>query len=157
MKIKNIKKIKKLTKADIKPTAEMLVAYWKERGMTYSRKWGENYLVKGHKTEILKDEFFVMADEKNKTIGSVSFILYEGNVAEIRDLVVKKEFRNRGFGKDLLAYLVDYCKALKIRKLCALCLKNKVNLLKQAGFEKEGLLKSHFKKGENLTIMSKFL
>ncbi len=147
--------LKKITKQERTEAAKILADYWAERGMhEYNQKWAERYIVEGHKKEIKSDEFFIRK-EGGKVIGTVSLTADVSGVAEIRDLVIKEEFRGKGYGKKILGELIEFAKKRKIRKLFAL---TKVEgLFKSAGFEKEGVLKSHFAKGEDLIIMSKFL
>lgn len=147
--------LQKLTDKDANEVAVLLAAYWKERGMgEYDTKWAMQYLKEGHGKEVKSDEFFA-CKENDKVIGTVSLIADISGVAEIRDMVVKKEYRGKGYGKKMLDDIIHFAKERKIRKLFAL---TKIeNLFKSSGFEKEGILKSHFAKGEDLVIMSKFL
>lgn len=146
-------KICEVEKDDRKSVAEYFVAYWKSRDMTqYPMKWALKYLKNGHKSEITDDKFFVAKDGK-KIVGTIALIRFAGDVAEIRDDV----WHDNSVGSTLLFHLINYAKKKKIRKIYSLALKNKVNFYGRHGFKKEGVLKDHFKKGENLAIMSKFL
>ncbi len=147
--------LEKITKQERTDAAKILTDYFAERGMhEYNQKWAERYVIEGHKKEVKSDEFFVRK-EGNTVIGTVSLIVDVSGVAEIRDLVVRKEYRGKGYGKKMLADLINLAKKRKIRKLFALA--KTENLFKSAGFEKEGALKSHFADGEDLSVMSKFL
>ncbi len=148
-------KLQKLTDKDANDIAVLLATYWKERGMgEYDTKWAGQYLKEGHRKEIKSDEFFSYKEE-DKLVGTVSLVTDVSGVAEIRDLVIKQEYRGKGYGKNMLNELINLAKERRVRKLFAL---TKIeNLFKSAGFEKEGILKSHFAKDEDLVIMSKFL
>lgn len=149
--------LKKLTKLEKTKVLKLLMDYWKERGMPdYDKKWTQKYLDEGHRKEIKNDEFFVYKNN-NKLVGMVSLITDISNIAEIRDFVVKPKYRNKGYGRMILNELIILAKDRKIRKLYALTFPKYKKFLKSFGFEEEGFLKSHFIKGEDLTIMSKFL
>ena len=146
----------KLNKRFKNKIAELLVKYFEERGMpNYNKKWTIDYLNKGHKKEIKKDEFFVYK-ENNKIIGVISLINDVSKLAEIRDEVVFPNY-NKNYLKKMLLEIINLSKKYKLRKIYALVLKNKMEYYKVLGFKKEGLLKNHFIKGEDLTIMSKFI
>ncbi|MBI1973083.1 GNAT family N-acetyltransferase [Candidatus Woesearchaeota archaeon] len=147
--------IKKLESEDLPAIATLLRNYWKERGMDYSQEWTLNYLTNGHKTEIKKDQSFVLK-EQDKIVGIIAVVIYEGDVAEIRDLVVKKEYRRKGYGKKLLEYIMDFAKRNQVRKIYALIFQPYRFFLEKVGFELEGYLKDHFKEGEHLLLMSQF-
>ncbi len=147
--------LQKIAAAESAEAAKILADYWTGRGMPeYDAKWAEAYLKEGHRKEVKSDEFFAYK-EGDKLIGTISLILDVSGVAEIRDLVVKPEFRGKGYGKKIVSELIAIAKKKNARKLFAL---TKIEgLFKSAGFDKEGILKSHFAKGEDLVIMSKFL
>ena len=145
----------KLSPKDIAGASRILREYWKTRGMSYSQEWTRNYLKQGHKTEIKKDMFFV-AKDKNKVIGTMSIIIYEGDVAELRDFLVDNAYRGQGVGKSMMSELMQIIQKQKVRKIYALVFPDCGFYLKM-GFKQEGLLKDHFVKGEDLAIVSKFL
>ncbi len=148
--------LKKLTKKDRNEVAGLLARYWKERGMPqYNEKWAEDYLIRGHKKEIKKDEFFVY-EENNKKIGVISLITDVSGVAEIRDEVVFPQYQKKYMEKMLLR-IIKFAISRKLRKLFSLVLRENVKFYKSIGFRKEGVLRSHFTSGEDLVIMSKFL
>ena len=149
--------LEKLTSGKRSEVALLLFEYWKERGMPeYDQKWAENYLIDGHKTEIESDEFFTFI-EGNTVIGVISLIKDVSNVAEIRDMVIKTEYRGKGYGKKMLSELISLAKEKKIRKLFSLSFPKLQKMYESLGFEKEGALKNHYADGEDLVIMSIFL
>ncbi|MGD0728771.1 MAG: GNAT family N-acetyltransferase [Candidatus Micrarchaeaceae archaeon] len=131
--------------------AKFLVNYWKTRDMNLSLKWAKDYLKKGMTSE-MKEERFVFIDN-GKILGTIALLKYYENVAEIRDEI----WKNNEIGFKLLSHIIKVAKKEKFRKLYSLALKDKVGFYKKQGFVKEGLLKNHFKFGEDITIMSKFL
>jgi len=147
----------KISDKDRKEAAGLLADYWETRGMPqYNRAWASRYLAKGHGLEIARDEFFVLR-EKGELVGIISLITDVSGVAEIRDEVVKQEYRGKGYGKILIAEVVKLAKKRKIRKVFALTFPRYQKLYADIGFKKEGVLKDHFAKGENLVIVSKIL
>jgi N-acetylglutamate synthase-like GNAT family acetyltransferase len=148
--------IKELDKEDVSKVAGILVDYWKTRSMEYSIEWTENYIKEGHKKEIIKDKFFTLK-ENNEVIGVIAVIIYEGNIAELRDFVVSEKYRGQGYGKKIIQEIIEWCKKQDIRKIYALACPEREHIYAKYGFEKEGLLKNHFTKGEDLTFMSRFL
>jgi N-acetylglutamate synthase-like GNAT family acetyltransferase len=137
--------------------AILLSDYWKERGMPqYDQEWADEYLIEGHKKEIESDEFFVYK-EGELIIGIISLIATAGSVAEIRDMVVKPEYREKGYGSKMLQELIEIAKERKIRKLYSLVFPSLLHFYESSGFIKEGTLKNHFKDGEDLVFMSIFL
>lgn len=145
--------INKLTKSQINEASKTLIHYWKSREMNYSKKWTKEYITKGHIKEIKKDQFFAIK-ERNKTIGFFSLILYEGDVIELRDFVIKGVYREKGYAIKTLKDILKYCQKIRVRKIFLLTDEKFVNTLESLGFYKEGELKNHFIKGENLVIMS---
>lgn len=147
-------KISELRRKDITEIAVLLRNYWEERGMRYSQAWTKNYIKNGHSSEIKKEKFFVLK-EKSNIIGYISIIIWEGNLAELRDFVIKKKFRHIGNGKKLLEYSLNWCRRNKIRKIMSLTFPKYKKFLEKFGFKKEGFLQNHFKNRENLYFMSK--
>ena len=147
----------KLSRSSRQEAAQLLADYWSSRGMpAYDRKWAAKYLTKGHGLEVARDEFFAMR-ENGKLVGIVSLITDVSGVAEIRDLVVKPAHRGKGYGRVMLKQIVSLARRQKIRKVFVLAFPRYRKLYESLGFAKEGILKDHFAKGENLIVMSRFL
>ncbi len=87
----------------------------------------------------------------------ISLITDVSNVAEIRDMGIRPDFTNKGFGKKILDETIKMSHKRKIRKLYALIFPRNRKMYESFGFIKEGILKSHFAKDEDLVIMSLFL
>lgn len=144
-------KITKAGQKDRKALAKFLVSYWTSRGMNFSVPWAVKYLKKGMTCEMSEERFIFK--NNGMILGSIALLKYYENVAEIRD----EAWEDDKIGSALLKHLIQYAKNRKIKKIYTLALKNKVKFYRKHGFGKEGLLKDHFKKGEHLTIMSKFI
>ena len=145
-------KIEELNEGEYTSVSKILISYWKERGMDYSSSWTKSYLLEGHKSEIKLDRFFVLRDRG--VIGVIALVVYEGDLAEIRDLVIKKDKRGEGYGKKLLEFVIDYAQKKNIRKLTALVSSNIKGFYEKFKFKEEGYLKDHFRDGEDLFLMS---
>ena len=107
---------KSVQEKDIAGVGTLLRTYWKDRGMVYTQSWTEKYIQQSHLQEIKKEQWFSLK-EKDKVIGIIAVLLREGNVAELRDLVIKKEYRNKGYGKKLLQRVLDWCRINNVRKI----------------------------------------
>lgn len=146
-------KIREVEKSDHRKLANYLVSYWKGREMhQFTVPWTLRYIKKGL-TSNMSTERFIITGETGEMKGTVALLKFEEYVAEIRDEVWDSDKT----GSELIRYLIKHSRKNKIRKLYSLALKNKVRFYRKHGFVKEGLLKDQFKKGENVTIMSKFL
>jgi len=139
--------------SDRKELAKYLVHYWKSRGMNqFPVSWTLRYLKNGMTFE-MKEERFVLLGNGNEILGTIALLMYNENVAEIRDEV----WENYRFGSLLLKYLINYARKKRFKKIYSLALKDKIMFYRNHGFVKEGLLRSQFKKGEHVTVMSKFI
>ena len=148
--------IRKISDQYINKTSELLRSYWKERNLDYSLRWAKEYIIDGHKKEI-KDDIFFVAKENEDVLGCISVIIYEGNLAELRDFVVGKNSRRKGIGRQLFEYAYNWCLQNNIRKIYCLSFPYLRGFWIRNGFMLEGELKSHFKDGEDLIIFSKLL
>ncbi len=141
---------------EIKELAHMLSDYWSERDLDYPVEWAEDYVREGHSKEIMGDKFFVETGEDGVS-GSISIVLWEGGVAEIRDFYVVEGERDSGIGIKLLERVQEYCESRGVRKLHAKVITESKGFFEKNGFKEEGVLKDHFKEGEDLAVMAKFL
>lgn len=148
--------VKKIQGDDLQSAAMLLRNYWKERGMSYAQERVLNYITKGHQTEIKKDQFFVIK-ENEKVIGTCSLIINCNDVAEIRDFVIKKDQRKKGYGMKAFKYLLEQAKQNSVRKIVAYIFQKNRSFYESQGFALEGFLKDHFKEGEHMLVMSKYL
>ena len=146
-----------LTEKDYEPAAEALAGHWKERGMdVYDKEWAMAYLRQGHQRDVISDHFFLYKDEHHHHVGIVSLLRYEGDVAEIRDEIVFSQRDKKRSLEHMLQAVVRRARGEGIRKLYSYSLYQHLSTYMALGFQQEGVLKDHFKTGENLVIMSLF-
>jgi len=116
--------------------ATILADYWKERGMPqYDYEWALEYIKEGHHKEF-EHEFHEVRGSVYSLVKDVS------GLVEIRDAVGDHD-----------EIIQDVLKN-KFRKTIALVFEDQKEQYEKHGFEEEGKLKDHFKKGETLFIMS---
>lgn len=140
-------KIEELKDKEYGQASKILADYFVERGINYSLKQAKNFLSKG-----CENHFFAIKDEK--IIGTITLTI-EGDLGEIKNFVVKKEERRKGYGTKLLEFAIDYARNKKIRNLISLVLPEYKEFFEKYGFENEGLLKDHFRDREDLILMSR--
>lgn len=145
-------KVRKANIQDRNKLANRLISYWNQRGMHFSANWAKNYLEEGMASEF-SEERFVCLDAKNNIIGSIALLLYSEHVGEIRDEI----WNSDETGAMLLDALIKFAKKKKTRKIYSLAIKSKMRFYLEHGFKKEGYLRNHFKEGEGVVIVSKFL
>ena len=63
---------------------------------------------------------YVVAKEGKKIVGFCALHIYSEKLAEIRSVVVKKEYRKRGIGKNLVNFLIKEGKNLSVESIFAL-------------------------------------
>lgn len=136
--------------------AKLLRNYWETRDMDYSQEWTKEYIREGHRNEIIEDKFFV-AEEGDEVVGSLSVILWEGGVAELRDFFVKEGYRKEGAGKKLFEKAYEFCRGRNARKIHAKIFPYLWDFFRKQEFKAEGILHDHFKEGEDLIVVGKFL
>ncbi len=144
---------RKIKRGDYQEATKLLGKSWKSRRY----KNPMDYISKGHNIEIVEDQFFVFEGIKGEMVGIISVVLYEGGVAELRDLVIDDKYRGLGYSTQMLERAIDYCNSNKMRKIYGYVRYQDEGLLKSLGFHVEGVLKNHFVDGEDLLILSKFL
>lgn len=128
--------------------SNLLKDYYKERGIIYSLKE-------------IKDNFepndvvFAIKIEK-KLIGTVS-VNIKKDLIEIKNFFIDREFRRLGYGSQVLNFMLLYSKSKNARKIFSLTPEDYMRLFKKFGFIEECCLRSHFRDGENIVMMSLFL
>ena len=85
---------------------------------------------------------FVMKDRKNNKITGCGTIVIEkkyihklGSVGHIEDIVIDKEYRKYGLGKDLISYLVEYGKKNGCYKILLTCSEKNIGFYEKCGFK----------------------
>lgn len=73
------------------------------------------------------------------------FVVINGGVGELKDLIVKKNFRSRGFGKAAVDYFMEFCRGRKCHKLIILTSERHIEgraLYEKCGFAVENTMKN---------------
>lgn len=149
-------RLQKLNTKNTNVIAKLLKQYWKSRGIHSSLSFAQQYLKKGHRTEISKDQFFEIKKGK-KTVGVVSVIIWYHRIAEFRDLVTYPKFRGTGIGKKAIHALEDWSQKQGAKKIHCKILPFHWKWFKKMGYRKEGVLKNHFVDNENVIVIAKEL
>ena len=148
--------IAELNPKDKKKAADLLGKFLKSRDISLPRTWLLEYLTSGHIKEIKEHVFFSIKLNK-EVIGLASIVVYNNNIAEIKDFVVEENFRGKGHGSKCLNMLLDWCKNKNIRKVYSLVLPECKEFFSKHGFGVEGYLREHYKEQEDLVFVAKFI
>ena len=115
-------------------------------------------------TNILKEEvlnknrkFFVVKSENGEILGFAG-VLINIDFIEIMNIVVRKKYRKKGIGKELLEKLISFSKE-KNFELINLEVNSKnepaINLYKKFGFKEVGLRKKYYNNIDDAILMEK--
>lgn len=114
--------------------------------------------------EILKSElessssyFFVAKNNSDEIVGfaGIKVILDE---ADIMNIVVKKDFRNKKIGSLLLEHLISYSKSINLKNITLEVNKNNLSAIKlyeKFAFDRLGIRKKYYNGKDDAIIMSK--
>ena len=110
-----------------------------------------NYNVFKSEIENPNSKYFV-CKQNNEIVGfaGISIIL---DTADITNIVVKKDFRNKGIGNALLNYLIEFCKSKNLSKINLEVNSNNdiaINLYKKFGFKQVGNRKNYYQNSDGL-------
>ena len=112
-------KIRKAKKSDLRQIAEIYRTAYSEK--PYNEKWS----AKNAKTRILSCfkncSLLVVEDKKEGIVGFSVYFVYnweKGKTGYIDDLVVKKGFRGKGIGKELMGRVEEELKKKKVKEIC---------------------------------------
>lgn len=137
-------KIDKMTVKDLESIKDILIS-------DFDDFWNYNILKDELKSENSK---YIVAKFDNKIIGFSGIKVFVDN-ADIMNIVVRKNFRNKGIGTVLLENLLTLSKKLGLNSL-SLEVNEKnipaINLYKKLGFENIGIRKNYYN-GKNGIIM----
>lgn len=117
--------------------------------------WSYNVL----KQELANDNTtYIVAKENNEVIGfaGISTCLDE---ATINNIVVKKSFRGRGIGGELLEALIELCADLNMKSLTLeVDVSNEpaIHLYEKFGFKNLGIRKNYYNNSHDAFIMTKY-
>ena len=75
---------------------------------------------------------YTAARDKNEVIGFVALHIHTDSLAEVRSLVVKDDYRNKGIATELIKNVIKEAKDLKLQRLLVLTYKK--NFFESFGF-----------------------
>ena len=88
---------------------------------------------------------YVLQDVENNKIIGAGTLLFETKFihnislySHIEDIIIKKEYRGCGFGKDLIQNLIKVCIEKKCYKILLDCEKNLESFYEKCGFQNKG-------------------
>lgn len=117
--------------------------------------WSYNVL----KQELENDKTkYIIAKEKNKVVGfaGISVIFDE---ATLNNIVVKKSYRGRGVGGELLETLIELCSDLNLKSFTLeVNVENTpaIKLYEKFGFKNLGIRKKYYNNSTDAYIMTKY-
>lgn len=117
--------------------------------------WSYNVL----KQELENDKTkYIIAKEKNEVVGfaGISVIFDE---ATLNNIVVKKSYRGRGIGGELLETLIELCSDLNLKSFTLeVNVENTpaLKLYEKFGFENLGIRKKYYNNSTDAYIMTKY-
>ena len=146
----NITKVEKKDSAQI---SSFLVKNFKIHNLEFDKK----YINKSFENGV-----WFTAKLGEKIVGTILLsIIMQDNRAELKHMLVEKNFKRIGIGTRLLHTALNYAKKKKLRKVTGNTTSgnNKIikKLAKYHDFALEGILKDHYRKNEDVYIYSAFL
>lgn len=140
--------ISKMTKEDLNSISNILQS-------DFDDFWNYNILLNELNSS---NSIYLVAKINNEIIGfaGITLILDE---AEINNIVIKKDFRKKGYSKILLQNLIDLSKKQNIKKInLEVNIENiiAINLYHSFNFKDVGLRKGYYK-GKDAILMSLFI
>jgi len=110
----------------------------------FSREDFNNYL----KETKYKKTFMMVID--NNIVGTGSIIIERKisrdfkNVGHIEDIVIDKKYRGKGYGKELILYLINFCKENNCYKIILNCEEKNKKFYEKSGFINKNLEMSYY-------------
>ena len=95
-----------------------------------------------------KKTFLMIVD--NNIVGTGSIIIEKKisrdfrNVGHIEDIVIDKKYRGKGYGKEIILYLVNYCKENNCYKIILNCEEKNKKFYEKSGFINKNLEMSYY-------------
>ncbi|AWB66486.1 argininosuccinate lyase [Saccharobesus litoralis] len=88
-----------------------LVNFWADKGEILHRS----------RDNIIHDiQNFVVAEVDGQVVGSASLYIYQTGLAEIRSIVVDQDFHNKGQGRAMVQYLLEFAHSIELQKVIVL-------------------------------------
>ena len=115
--------------------------------------WNANILESELKNN---NSFYLVAKNKNEIVGFIG-IIKNVDFVEILNIVVKKDFRNKGIGNKLLQKIIEVVKEIKMQEIYLEVNeknKNAIKLYEKNNFEKIGIRKKYYNGIDSAILMS---
>ena len=153
-------KIRKATLKDARGIANVLVQSYNIKGL--------NEGISVFKNEIKNSHHYLVAEEKGKVIGIVTWLMHglaKHQLCELDRIAVLPEYRGKGVAHKLFLALIKDAKQFykenesKLRKLYLLTHADNIRAHKfyeKLGFKRETTLKEHYYKGKDEYVYSMF-
>ena len=77
-----------------------------------------------------KGIFWIALDENKNLVGTIGLKDYNNNVAYLKRLYVKKEFRKQGIGGKLIDVFLEYAKENNFKEIYLATVSNRLNVMK---------------------------
>lgn len=145
-----------ITKAEKKDSAQ-ISSFLAKNFKIHNLKFDKTYINKSFENGV-----WFTAKLGKKIVGTILLsVIRQDDRAELKHLLVEKNFRRRSIGTRLLHTALNYAKKKKLRKITgnAASGNNKIikKLAKCHNFALEGILKDHYRKNEDVYVYSAFL
>ena len=152
--------IRKSTSKDAKGIANVLIKSYNIKDLSEG--------ISVFKSETKKLHNYIVAEEKNKIIGIVTWLMHglpKHQLCELDRIAVLPEYRGKGIAKKLFEALIKDAKQFykknnsKLRKLYLLTHADNIRahkFYKKLGFRHETTLKEHYYKGKDELVNSMF-
>jgi len=103
---------------------------------------------------------FFVAEEEGKLLGYIGFTDLKNGIGMSLSLAVAKDTQGKGIGTALLGEVKEHAKENGFRKVLALVRVSNTPMILlgvKEGFQPEGVLRRHFRTGEDVLYMSYFI
>jgi len=106
-------------------------------------------------------ENILVAEEDGNIVGGLVIVAKQQDsdwkLFSFKHIAVSKDFQHKGIGSDLLKEAEKIAKNGKIEIMVAETEADAVEFYQKNGYQKEGILKSHYRKGESCFVMGKIV
>lgn len=138
---------------DFKSIAEFLRQNFKNHNLKFDEKYVNISLNSG---------LWLIAKNKETVLGTLFLkVIKSDSRGEIKHLLVRKEHRRNGIARSVLNESINLAKKMRLRKLTGFGSSRDIGVVKKLassfGCKLEGILKDHYRAGEDCYVYSKFL
>ena len=99
--------------------------------------------------------YYYCYEENNKLLGYIS-TMFDGEIVEILNFCVDKEYQHQGIGKKLISYVLSYLNTLGAKSSILEVREsniNAINLYKKIGYKQISVRKNYYSNGENALVL----